>query len=155
MKKTFVYGILAISLMIATPMASVFATTVSSSNTANGYTDNVQVSGTYSGGSVTGYSFLSTGSCTPGTYHCTSSGYYLSIFILSYYTISGVNYYYMNAPNGGVLSTTSSSVYTLQASWNPGTGAASEVYNEGTAGYTNSGSYTAVTALIDAGIPLS
>lgn len=151
-KKIIVYGFLAISLLIATPLAAVFATTNSASDTVNGYTDNVQVSGTVNGGTVTGYSFLSTGSCTSGTNHCTATGYYVSIFTLEYYTISGTNHCKTSCL-GFDTSASSSSSTSVQDSWAPGTGAASEAYNEGTAGYTTSGSYTAVTSLIDAGLP--
>jgi hypothetical protein len=155
MKKSILYGFLVISILIATPIAAVFANTSSNSDTVNGYTDNVQVSGNVSGGTVSGYTYLSTGSCTSGTDYCTSSGYYLTIYMKAYYDIGGTYTYYMGYTNGVDISTNSASVTTIQAGWNPGTGTASEAYNEGTAGYTNSGTYTAVTSLIDAGLPYS
>jgi hypothetical protein len=155
MKRTIIFGFVVISLLIATPIAAVFATVSSNSDTVNNYTDNIQVSGTLSGGSVTGYSFQSTGSCTFSySNYCTYTYFYLAINVLWYYTISGTNTCYSSC-SGYTFVAGSTSTTSLPESWSPGTGAASEAYNQGTAGYYHQGSYYQVTNLIDAGLPNS
>lgn len=155
MKKSILYGFLVVSLLIATPVASVFATTVSSSNTNNGYSNTVSVSGTYSNHIVSGFSWSTSATCTSGSNNCGSSNYYLQFHWLYYWISGGIEYCVITCAGRYAVAISSSTTSISQTATPNGSPTASEVLNEGQSGYyySSTGTYYNETALIDAGIP--
>lgn len=153
MEKTqTVLSYIALLLLTSLFVLPVFAVQDSQSNTTNGYTADALVWGTEHGALVYPFTWETTASCTPGTDHCTTSGYNLTIYGEFVFYSGGNEYCYF--PGCTFLAIAqSSSTYSGNIEESVDSYQATLVYNYAYVGYLHSSQFIAVTTEVAASIP--